>query len=255
MSIWLIVHLALVLLLVGVAIYEHVNSVALSLPIRSSLTIITIILPLLAALNAIFYQRLLRTASAAAQRRTLPRVLTLQALQAILITVLATLFFSEMVPSTAGSCLLSTIWQDLFSDHDADSIRRIQDGLNCCGFNTVQDRPWPFPDHQTARECADTYRRDVACSRPWQSALQRNSGVEFGVILVVGLWQIASLILPLRKTLQKRDARDVERARLLTDATEAEDGCASRRAIDGNDAADDAGPGPESQPSRSLLEL
>ncbi|PHH72866.1 hypothetical protein CDD80_4207 [Ophiocordyceps camponoti-rufipedis] len=246
MSIWLLVHLGLVLVLIGVAIYEHVNSVALSLPIRSSLTIITIILPLLAALNAIFYQRLLRTASAAAQRRTLPRVLTLQALQAILITVLATLFFSKMIPSSDGTCLLSNIWQDFFSDHDVDSIRRIQDGLNCCGFNTVQDRPWPFPDHQTARECADTYRRDVACVRPWQSALQRNSGVEFG---------IASLILPLRKTLQKRDASDTERARLLTGATEPEDRSASRREIDGNEAVDDASSGPESQPNRSLLEL
>ncbi|PFH59427.1 hypothetical protein XA68_12404 [Ophiocordyceps unilateralis] len=210
-------------------------------------------------MNAVFYQRMLRTGSAANQRRTLPRVMALQALQAILITVLATLFFSDMVPSsTARTCLLSTTWQGFFSNHVADSIRRIQDALNCCGFNTVQDRPWPFPNHRTSRECVDTYGRDIACARPWQMALQRNSGVEFGIAFVIGLWQVASLILPLRRAFQNRAANDPERARLLPGVAGTANGDASREEIEqGSDnyTTNDPNPGNESQPNPPLLEL
>ncbi|RDA93064.1 hypothetical protein CP533_0687 [Ophiocordyceps camponoti-saundersi (nom. inval.)] len=211
----------------------------------------TIILPLLSAANAIFYQRLLlRSASAAAQRRTLPRAMTLQTLQAILTVVLATLFFSEMMPSVARTCLMSGRWQRLFSSRDIDSIRRIQDALNCCGFSTVLDRPWPFPGHQGARDCADTYRRDVPCSQPWQTALQRNCGVEFGIVIAIGVWQILSLILPLRTMSQSRTTNDDDsRRRLLSDVTT---GHGAGQDIEQGDEEDTS---PENQPNRSLLEL
>ncbi|RCI11220.1 hypothetical protein L249_7641 [Ophiocordyceps polyrhachis-furcata BCC 54312] len=251
MPIWLLVHLLLVLLLLAIAIYEHVTSTSLSLPLRPSLTITTIILPILSAANAIFYQRfLLRSASAAARRRTLPRAMTLQALQAILTVVMATLFFSDMMPSVARTCLLSHRWQRLFSSRDVDSIRRIQDALNCCGFRTVLDRPWPFPGSQGARECADTYRRDVPCSQPWQMAMQRNCGVEFGLVIAIGFWQILSLILPLRTMSQSRTANDDDsRRRLLPDATAGDGPRREREQDDQNDASRD------NQPNSSLLEL
>ncbi|RDA87605.1 hypothetical protein CP532_3953 [Ophiocordyceps camponoti-leonardi (nom. inval.)] len=231
----------------GMQEYEHVSSTTLSLPLRPSLTIITILLPIISAANAISYHRLLRSA----QRRTLIRAMTLQALQAILTVVFATLFFSQMVPSVARTCVMSDRWQRLFSSRDVDSVRRIQDALNCCGFRTVLDRPWPFPGDQGARECADTYRRDVPCSEPWELALQRTCGVEFGLVIAIGVWQILSLILPLRITPQSRTVNDDDsRRRLLPDAT-AEDGSRQEPGLeeDQNDTSR------ENQQNSSLLEL
>ncbi|KND87982.1 hypothetical protein TOPH_07349 [Tolypocladium ophioglossoides CBS 100239] len=58
--------------------YEHLNSATLSLPISPALTIVAVMLPFLAAINAIFYPRLRRWASSTAARRVL--AITLQAL-------------------------------------------------------------------------------------------------------------------------------------------------------------------------------
>ena len=95
-----------------------------------------------------------------------------------------------MVPSAVRKCMLETTWQRLFSAHNADAIRRIQDHLNCCGFNTVRDRAWPFQGHEVSRQCSEIYDRTTACSGPWRAALQRNSGVEFGVVLGIGILQV-----------------------------------------------------------------
>ncbi|KAG6003222.1 hypothetical protein E4U21_002254 [Claviceps maximensis] len=173
------------------AAYEHIRSATLSLPNSPSLTIPTILLPLLALANAVAYLRLSRSS----KRHHVLVARALQALQALFTTVLATLLFSNVVPSAVRTCLLSTIWQRLFRHHDADAIRRIQDEFHCCGFNTVRDRAWPFPDHKSAGRCADMYGREVSCAQPWLAALQRNSGFDFGIVVAVGLFQIATWLL------------------------------------------------------------
>ncbi|GAO14049.1 hypothetical protein UVI_02035980 [Ustilaginoidea virens] len=165
----------------------HVSSASLSLPISPALTIITVLLPLAAAANALFY---LRSAAPYGVVAT-----ALQVAQGVLTAVLATLLFASAVPSAARACLLSTLWQRLFRARDAESILRIQDALDCCGFNTVRDRAWPFPaDRVPAHQCAETYGRDAACARPWGAALQRNAGLGLGVVLLVGLLQMASWV-------------------------------------------------------------
>ncbi|KHN94413.1 protein-tyrosine phosphatase [Metarhizium album ARSEF 1941] len=186
----LLACLGVVLALFGVALYEHIYSTTLSLPISPAVTIVTALLPLAAATNMFFHPRLARS------DRHPARLLgqALQGGQAILTTVLATILFSNILPSAARDCLLSTVWQRLFSGHDAASIRRIQDALNCCGFHTVRDRAWPFPNQHTSQQCAETYKRDMACIQPWRAALQMNSGIGFGVVLFIGIIQIASLI-------------------------------------------------------------
>ncbi|KAG5980522.1 hypothetical protein E4U55_003937 [Claviceps digitariae] len=191
MALWPIGLLAVMLLFVGVAIYKHILSSTLSLPISPSTTIPTILLPILALANTLIYLRLYGSP----KRHHALLAQTLQALQALFTTVLATLLLSHVVPSATQACLLSTIWQRLFRNHDADAIRRIQDAFHCCGFNTVQDRAWPFPDHKSARRCAETYGRDVSCAQPWMGALQRNAGLDFGIVVAVGLFQIATWLL------------------------------------------------------------
>ena len=95
------------------------------------------------------------------------------------------------MPSSVRNCVLSTTWQRLFSTHDAEAIRRIQDSLGCCGFNSVKDRAWPFQGHEMSRQCSEIYGRSTACAEPWGAALQRNAGLEFGVVLAVGVLQVS----------------------------------------------------------------
>ncbi|OAA35421.1 tetraspanin Tsp3 [Metarhizium rileyi] len=114
-------------LLMKDARYEHINSTSLSLPISPAVTIFTVLLPLAAAANALFYPRLARSHL----RSNHALAWIFQGAQGIVTTVLATLLFSNLIPSAARDCLLSILWQRFFSSHDAESIRRIQDALNC----------------------------------------------------------------------------------------------------------------------------
>ncbi|KAG5939915.1 hypothetical protein E4U59_002783 [Claviceps monticola] len=254
MALWPVALLATTLFLLGVAIYQHINSATLSLPISPSMTIPTILLPLLALANALAYLRLSRSP----KRHHALVARTLQAVQALFTTVLATLLFSNIVPSSAvRTCLLSTIWQRMFRSHDADAIRRIQDEFNCCGFNTVYDRAWPFPDHKSAGRCAETYGRTLACVQPWTRTLQRNAGLEFGIVVAVGLFQIAMWLLSESGTFRDGGSRarprglihygtidEPEGARLLPGVVGDEEGEASedttnaRRDVDGEEAAE-----------------
>ncbi|PHH77056.1 hypothetical protein CDD82_3684 [Ophiocordyceps australis] len=224
MTKWFLLYPLLILLLFGIAIYVQVSSAALSLPISRALTILAILLPVIAVANAIVYSRLVRQT-----HRQRVVAFSLQAIQAILTTVLATLLLSNAVPSAARTCLLTTTWQHLFSSHDAGAIRRIQDAFDCCGCNTVKDRAWPW---LRAGGCAETYHRDTACLGPWQVALQQQAGIDFGVVLAVGLFQLASLFFstsfhsgypasPSNRFLHSRVDADAERARLLPAATAA----------------------------------
>ncbi|TQV96721.1 hypothetical protein V2A60_000635 [Cordyceps javanica] len=180
----LVIYNLVMLLLLGVAIFRHVTATNLSLPISPGLTASTIAFLVFAVVNAVVSARLVAVAR--------PHKMLGQGLrvaQAIITIVLATLFFSYIPASDARDCLLSTVWQRLFSRHDGESIRRIQDAYNCCGFNTVRDRAWPFPSHQTARTCEEMYGRSLACNRPLRTAMGQAAGVEFGIVLMSALVQ------------------------------------------------------------------
>lgn len=172
--------------------YEHVSSVTLSLPLTPALTFVTILLPLLAGANLLSLPYLTRKGprkSASVFKYINPVVL--QALQGIFTTVLATLYFSDIVPSATRGCELSTRWQQLFRAKDERAIRAIQEALQCCGFRTVKDMAWPFPP--TGIQCSARFDRTSACQGPWTNTLQRSAGVNFGVVLAAGLMQASDL--------------------------------------------------------------
>jgi hypothetical protein len=170
--------------------YNHVTASTLSLPLSPAMTLLAIFLPLTASAIAIYFPHLIRTATGSELRRRLLPV-ALQAAQLIFTTVLATFFLGNAIPSSARSCLLSTQWQELYSRHDGEAIRRIQDALNCCGFRTVKDRSWPFPSEGQLVNCAVQFGRTTPCAAPWTTALQATSGLEFGVVLGVGFLQVS----------------------------------------------------------------
>jgi hypothetical protein len=177
--------------------YEHTTATALSLPISPAATISTIILPILSFLNTVYFTTTRARPSQHPSNRTsqqqhqlLPAAF--QILQTIITTVLATTFVSDIIPSATRQCLLSTRWQRLWTGHDAAAIRRIQDTFDCCGFNSVRDRAWPFPNRNNPQPgCAAQFGRTAACAGPWGRALQTVGGVEFGVVAAVGVLQVS----------------------------------------------------------------
>ncbi|OIW27795.1 hypothetical protein CONLIGDRAFT_646024 [Coniochaeta ligniaria NRRL 30616] len=198
MASMLLGYAATSLFLLGVAIYEHTNAAALSLPLSPASTISTILLPILSFFNTVYYATRARTAQSSSTRPSQQQLLPpgLQVLQTIITTILGTSFFSNFIPSATRECLLSTRWQKLWTTHDATKIRRIQDAFDCCGLNSVRDRAWPFPNKANPQPgCASQFGRTASCAGPWTRALQTTGGIEFGIVAAVGVLQLVNIIL------------------------------------------------------------
>jgi hypothetical protein len=85
-------------------------------------------------------------------------VTLLTILDAVLVTLAATHLDAEGL-----ACPLEADWKRMFGQHDSDHIKNIQDALNCCGFKTVKDMPYPFPHGKDGSKqlgkCAEMYDR------------------------------------------------------------------------------------------------
>ncbi|KAM7206411.1 hypothetical protein V8F20_002760 [Naviculisporaceae sp. PSN 640] len=219
---FVLLYLLVIAGLVGVAIYEHQTATSLFLPVSPALTILTILLPVLSLLNTVFYHRsnspssnsqphlsLPPPSSPSAQapitkcnsntpsKLTLPS--TLQLLQALLTVYLLSTFLSS---SSSGNiplltdCVLSTQWKSLWTSHNAQAIRQIQDTLSCCGFRTVKDMAWPFPtgspnDGAKHVDCVAKYGRHTPCLGAWEAELSSITRGEVSVLVITGLVQLA----------------------------------------------------------------
>lgn len=168
--------------------YVQVTSGTLSLPLSTGTTVLTIILPIIAAAN-VFFTPLLhrflqsRTRSLATQQ-LLP--IALQVIQGILTVVLATLSAQGFVPGKLLECSLEGNWQRMYSAKDDQALQRIQDSFNCCGLRSTQDRDFP-----RNKQCLTTYpSRTISCLDPWRAAEQRTAGLGFAAIVVVGVLQV-----------------------------------------------------------------
>ncbi|KAI1471877.1 uncharacterized protein F4812DRAFT_415887 [Daldinia caldariorum] len=181
------------LALAAVAIYVQVTSSTLSLPIATGTTVLTIILPFIAAANFFYlprFSQMLRqtVTSNPSLLRFLPMVPPV--LQAILTVVLATLAAEGFSSGQVTDCSLELNWQRLYKAKDFRAMSRIQDALNCCGLRSVKDRSAPNG------RCHELHEdRNDFCLTPWRATMQRNSGLEFGVAVAVGLIQLAHLVL------------------------------------------------------------
>ncbi|KAF5671015.1 hypothetical protein FHETE_4271 [Fusarium heterosporum] len=187
-------YLILSLVLLAIAAVVHVRSSNLSLLISPVLSIITIVLPIVGFLNTAFYPSFRRATKSSPNGVAQLGPLVVQVLQALITTILATLFLERAVPSGLTSCMLEMEWMNIFRAHDASSIRRIQDTFDCCGLNSIRDRAYPFPG-SAASTCAETYGRRTACRDPWQGALQTLSLADLAVVVGVGLVQVLGLLL------------------------------------------------------------
>ncbi|SPJ75646.1 uncharacterized protein FTOL_05377 [Fusarium torulosum] len=188
-----ILYLILSLVLLVIAVVVHVRSSNLSLAISPTLSIITILLPIVGFLNTSLYPSFSRATKSSSSRVAQLGPFVVQVLQALITTILATLLLERAVPSGLTSCMLEKQWMGMFRAHDAGGIRRIQDAFDCCGLNSVRDRAYPFPGTAPST-CAGTYGRRTACREPWQGALQTLSLLDLAVVVGVGLVQVLGLL-------------------------------------------------------------
>lgn len=170
----------------------HIHASSLSLPISPAVSVLTILLPVSGFLINMFYSRHGPVLSSSSNRVAKLAPLIVQVLQGLATTILATILFETILPSSTLDCMLETQWLHMFRSHDAHGIQSIQDAYDCCGLNTVKDRAYPFPPGKPDR-CAQRYERDVACKGPWRGALQKTSGVDLIVVLAAGLIQVSNI--------------------------------------------------------------
>lgn len=167
----------------------------LSLPIPSSTSIATLLLPILTGLGIQISQPFLTQSPKRNQSFPpwlLPSLIFI--LLTIYDTILATLATTDLVPSESQMCLLLTHWERMFHAHSAEELRRIQDTHQCCGLKTMRHMPWPFPDNHGADACRDMYRnRTASCLGAWRRDLRGNAGMVLVVAVVCFLVKVCFL--------------------------------------------------------------
>ncbi|KAL2128504.1 hypothetical protein VTI74DRAFT_9104 [Chaetomium olivicolor] len=205
MVLLLILYPLVILALVGIAIYEHITTTTLSLPVSPAITILTILLPLLSPFTTLATPHLFhfrnhkRTSRQSNNVPSLPPLL-LHLFQLLLTTVLATLFTTPLTSPSTTRCLLESKWRSLWTAHNAPAIRAVQDALSCCGFRSTQDMAWPFPSrtHPSTATCETQFRRHDPCLPGWVGELRRVLVGEIGVVICVGVIQVVSVVLGMR---------------------------------------------------------
>ncbi|KAL6705552.1 hypothetical protein ACN47E_006669 [Coniothyrium glycines] len=176
-----------------------------SVPISDTLTGLTTALPILAGLLLELGYDLTRRQEKRqhlnrGQIQRPPLVIVANTIIFIYSTVVITLLGTHAAPPSGLDCTLRETWQKLFKHKDRESIRRIQDAFNCCGFANSRDMAWPFPDRShDQHSCENTYGRTTGCLGAWKAEEQRLAGILMAVVGMVFLWQFAIIAIPTQK--------------------------------------------------------
>lgn len=110
--------------------------------------------------------------------------------------VIATLAGVHNTPPRNLNCALRERWEQMFRNKDGDSIRRIQDAFNCCGFNSPRDMAFPFPDNnaQGSEACMIRYDRNTGCVDSWREQERKVAVMLLIVPIAVFLWKVGQSI-------------------------------------------------------------
>lgn len=108
-------------------------------------------------------------------------------------TIIGTLATNHITPNRTLRCQLEARWTSLFSNKNADAIRRIQDRHQCCGLFNAHDRAWPFPDRRhNAYACQEAFGREQGCFGAWRRDQQITGGLILLIAIVAFLTQVIS---------------------------------------------------------------
>jgi len=153
--------------------YAWSQSSRLFLPLPISLVATTTFLPIITGFLAIAATRAHWRRRCLTDNNALPTIL--DQVLTIIPAVLATFALSYLAPA----CRLEEQWKDYFRSKNADAIRSIQDRLQCCGFNTIHDRAWPFPGGNVEGTCESTLGYTRSCRMVWRSAEENAAAMVF----------------------------------------------------------------------------
>ncbi|KAF2723984.1 hypothetical protein K431DRAFT_241534 [Polychaeton citri CBS 116435] len=185
------------LTVVAAYVLQQINR--FSIPIPNILTALTVALPPLvgiavSSLNA--FDEHLSTKS---------RVPTSQIQHTIILVftvyeaIIATLAGVHLSPQTNLRCGLQDKWRALYMAKDTAALKTIQNALRCCGFESMKDMAWPFPDKtHKADACMIRYagERDRSCLGPWRSRERSMAGLLMFVAVGIFLWKMAIFYFP-----------------------------------------------------------
>ena len=138
----------------------------LSLPLPASLPALNLLIPIVTAIAWPSARKTVRSVQKHALRLALPYLASASTFAPFILLILSLVY---SIPSDIQSCAADQHWLRMFEDKDSRSIRSIQARLQCCGFNSMHDRAWPFPSHDAdARTCERTQGYTIACGTTWR---------------------------------------------------------------------------------------
>ncbi|KAL2042324.1 hypothetical protein N7G274_004813 [Stereocaulon virgatum] len=183
----------------GIALYRIR---AFAIPISRVTATATIILPVLTGISLRGAQRLASRSNGSltnAKPSLSWATIIIFMLLTIYETAIATLALTHMAPPSNLNCQLHQQWSRLFSNKDAEVIRRIQDRYQCCGLRSTVDMAWPFPDRShPVTACRDAFNRQNSCLGGWRRDEQMTAGL---MLLVAGVvFLIKPMIMVVHRT-------------------------------------------------------
>jgi len=192
--------------LTAMAAYAVHQTSTLSLPIPSTLTTLALALPIFAgvcmetstalASSLALHPKLRHRHARNFPTVLLPSTLTILGLL-VYITVVATLSGTHISPVGGLGCALREQWQSMFQEKHAGKIKRIQEALDCCGFRSVRDMPFPFPGHGVSVDtCSQRYDRQIGCEGAWRDKERTVAGLMIGVAVGVFVWLAVIIVTP-----------------------------------------------------------
>lgn len=86
----------------------------------------------------------------------------------ILVGIILGVASGHVSTSAILRCQMETQWTRFFRAHNQEAIRGIQSALQCCGYNSIYDRAWPFPGHGVdADACVRSLGFHRRCADVW----------------------------------------------------------------------------------------
>lgn len=139
----------------------------LSLPLPLPLPVLNVLVPILTAVAWPLSRRLSTAVKKHALKLALPYLAYGSTLAPFILFILSLMY---AVPSDMQACAADRHWLRMFDHKNEQSVRSIQSRLQCCGYNSMHDRAWPFPSRNVdARTCERTMGYTVACGEMWRN--------------------------------------------------------------------------------------
>ncbi|KAK9474211.1 uncharacterized protein V1510DRAFT_306358 [Dipodascopsis tothii] len=184
----LLIGTTLVLVLTIAAIMQLVKVTHFNLPLPTYFPVFAMILPSVTCFLSVF--PLFSARVYATKKMFYPSILVAVIVFSSIFAALLAPYFSE---SLARS-IHDSAWAGLFSAR-SPIVAHLQESMQCCGFDTLYDRAYPFPSKaDAANACVLRYKFTQQCSTVWAAQTKSTATWCLTVFLVSLVFSIAALM-------------------------------------------------------------